>query len=168
MNRRRVIRTSRRAAGFTLIELVVSLALLGVLAMVAMPVAELSWQRDREVELRAALRELRTAIDAYRQASDAGLIAKSPDASGYPPSLEVLVEGVRNQRDPKGRTLVFLRRIPRDPFHTDPAVPAERTWTVRAYGALPGERSAGRSADVWDVQSASPRAGLNGVPLRQW
>lgn len=167
MSRCVVVPAVRRAAGFTLIELVVSLALLGVLAMVAMPVAELSWQRDREIELRAALRELRTAIDAYRQASEAGLIAKAPDATGYPPSLEALVEGVRNQRDPKGRTLVFLRRIPRDPFHPDPAVPAERTWTVRAYGAVPGDRGSA-NADVWDVQSASPRVGLNGVPLRQW
>jgi general secretion pathway protein G len=167
MSARRRVRASRRTAGFTLIELVVSLALLGVLAMVAMPVAELSWQRDREVELRAALRELRTAIDAYRQASEAGLIAKSPDATGYPPSLEVLVEGVRNQRDPKGRELVFLRRIPRDPFHPDPSVPAERTWTVRAYGSVAGDRGSA-NADVWDVQSASTRVGLNGIPLRQW
>jgi general secretion pathway protein G len=164
MRSRRLARA--RTGGFTLIEFVVAIGLLALLASVAMPVAELAWQREREAQLRASLRELRAAIDAYKQATDAGLIARSPEQTGYPPSLAVLVEGVRNQRDAKGAPLVFLRRIPRDPFHADPSIPPERTWALRAYGTPPGDTRGG--TDVFDVQSTSERVGLNGVPLRQW
>lgn len=159
-------RTRRPVGGFTLMELVVALALLGVLALVALPLAELSWQRQREAQLRSALREIRQALDAYKQAADAGLIARSPGDSGYPPSLQVLERGVRNQKDAKGGPLVFLRRVPRDPFHPDPQVQPELTWSTRAYGSPPDDPREGK--DVFDVASRSSRVGLNGIALREW
>ena len=102
--------------GFTLIEMLVTLAILALLASLALPLSELSVQRARERDLRHALRTVRGAIDAYKQAVDANRIARQADASGYPPTLEVLVEGVKDAKDPKGAKIYFLRRIPRDPF----------------------------------------------------
>lgn len=156
----------RRAAGFTLIELVVTVAIVGILAAGAMPLAELGAQRARESELRVALRQLRSGLDAYKAAFDSGRIERRSDASGYPPSLAALVDGVRDVTDPDGRRIYFLRRIPRDPFHADPATPAERTWGKRSYASPPGAPREG--ADVFDVFSLSERVGLNGVPYREW
>ena len=159
-------RRALHLAGFTLMELVVAMALLGVLAMVAMPMAELSWQRQREAQLRTALREIRTAIDAYKQAAEAGLVARTPGDTGYPPSLAVLEQGVRNQKDPKAGVLVFLRRVPRDPFAAETTATADQTWATRAYGSAPNDPREGR--DVFDVASRSSRVGLNGIALREW
>src|ERR1700751_5843064 len=80
-----------RSRGFTLIELVVTLALVGILALAVVPFSQLIAQREKEQQLSAALREIRTALDAYKEASDTGLIEREADASGYPPSLTVLV-----------------------------------------------------------------------------
>jgi general secretion pathway protein G len=88
--------------GFTLIELVVTLALVGVMAMVAVPLYEVTAIRMKEMELRTALRQIRTALDAYKDASDAGKIQKDPGDSGYPPNLKVLVEGVDAQQNSGG------------------------------------------------------------------
>ncbi|KWN70417.1 general secretion pathway protein GspG [Burkholderia ubonensis] len=155
--------------------MVITLALVGILALAIMPFSELVVQRQKEQELSAALREIRTALDAYKDASDAGKIEKDAEASGYPPSLGVLVTGVKDARDPKGGLLMFLRRVPRDPFFTgDPDTPAEETWNVRAYGQPPdqaaGDSSASDAAgkDVFDVTSKSARVGINGIPYRQW
>ena len=110
--------------GFTLIELMATLAILAVLATLTVPLAQLHLQRAREQELRLALRELRSAIDAYKRASDEGRVRRAAASTGYPPSLEVLVEGVEDQRDPARRKLFFLRRVPPDPFAPDPAARA--------------------------------------------
>jgi general secretion pathway protein G len=154
-----------RRRGFTLIELAVTLALVGLLAYVSVPLYEATTTRLREAELRAALREIRTAIDAYKAAADSGAIPKGAGESGYPPSLEVLVQGVEAQRDP-GRRLVFLRRLPRDPFCPDPAAPPARHWATRSHASPPDDPQPG--PDVFDVASRSPRIGSNGVPYREW
>ena len=155
-----------RARGFTLIEMLAALAIVALLASLALPLAELSVQRAREQELRQALRALRGAIDAYKQAADENRIARKADESGYPPSLEALVEGVRDAKDPKGAKLYLLRRIPRDPFAPQPEVPSAHSWGLRSYASPPEDPQPGK--DVFDVHSLSDGAGLNGVPYRQW
>jgi general secretion pathway protein G len=153
----------QRAHGFSLIELLVVLAILGILSGLAMPLAEMTVQRENERELKRALWEIRDAIDAYKRAADAGRIAQPAGASGYPPDLQTLVSGVQDAKS--GAKLFFLRRIPRDPFA--PAdVPADKTWQLRAYESAPDRPRPG--ADVYDVSSTSARTGLNGVPLKDW
>ncbi|WP_063548797.1 type II secretion system protein [Burkholderia territorii] len=161
--------------GFTLIEMVVTLALVAILALAIMPFSELLVQRQKEQELSAALREIRTALDAYKEASDEGKIEKDAESSGYPPSLTVLVTGVKDARDPKGGLVMFLRRVPRDPFFTgDADTPDADTWDVRAYGTPPDPAADGPPGgiepgkDVFDVTSKSARIGINGIPYKQW
>lgn len=161
-----IFRPTRAAAGFTLVELLVTVAIVAVLASIALPLAELSVQRSREQDLRAALREIRTAIDAYKAAVDQGRIKKSIEETGYPPDLKVLAAGVEDQKDPKKEARIFfLRRIPRDPF-ADPKLPAEETWGLRSYQSPPDAPESG--ADVYDVHSLSEGTGLNGVPYKDW
>jgi general secretion pathway protein G len=162
--------------GFTLIELVITLALVGILALAIMPFSELIVQRQKEQQLSAALREIRTALDAYKEASDTGAIERDAEASGYPPSLTVLVTGVKNAKDPKGGLLMFLRSVPRDPFFSgDLDTAAEDTWNVRAFGEPPAQTETGESSgnpptgkDVFDVSSKTDRIGINGIPYKQW
>jgi general secretion pathway protein G len=159
--------TPSLARGFTLIELVVTVAIVGVLALGAVPLAELAAKRSKEQDLRAALRQIRAALDDYKHAVDDGRIVRRTDESGYPPTLSILVEGVPDAKDPqKRRRIYFLRRLPRDPFFGDPAVPAERTWGLRSYASPHDAPVAG--ADVFDVYSLAPGVGLNGVPYREW
>lgn len=155
-----------RLRGFTLIELLVTVAIVGVLAAAAVPFAEVATQRAKEAELRAALRTLREAIDAYKRAADEGRIERKADESGYPRSLGELVAGVRDAKSPDERRIYFLRRIPRDPFAPERGVPPDQTWGLRSYASPPDAPAPG--ADVFDVYSLSPRAGINGVPYREW
>lgn len=156
----------KQAGGFTLIELVVTVAIVGVLAMMAVPLMEMTVQRQREADLRLALRQIRGAIDAYHLAVLDKKIEAAADASGYPPELDSLVKGVRDVSSPEGRKLYFLRRLPRDPFHADGGVPAAETWGKRAYASPPDEPRDGE--DVFDVYSLSEKKGLNGVAYREW
>jgi len=156
----------RTQEGFSLIELLVTLAVLAVLAAAAWPIAELERTRADEKELREALREIRKAIDAYKQAGDDGRIVRRSGEAGYPPSLDVLVSGVEDAKDPQKRKMYFMRKIPRDPFADNPDARPERMWGLRSYASPPEKPAPG--ADVFDVYSQSVRTGLNGVAYREW
>jgi general secretion pathway protein G len=155
----------KKALGFTLIELLITVAIVGVLASVAMPLMEMSSQRAKEQDLRRSLSQIREAIDAYKRASDEKRITTSVDQSGYPPTLNALVEGVTDAKDPKGRKMYFLRRIPRDPFAEAGASP-ETSWGLRSYESSAAEPRPGK--DVYDVYSLNAQKGLNGVAYREW
>ena len=154
------------ARGFTLIELVITVAIVALLASVALPVSELAVQRTKEQELRRTLRQIRDAIDMYKQASDEGRIRKSIGDSGYPKKLEDLAEGVDDQKSPKKEKIYFLRRVPRDPFNADPTLSAAATWGKRSYASPPDDPKEGD--DVFDVFSLAQGKGINGQPYRDW
>ena len=156
----------KKFSGFTLIELMVALALLALILSSAAPVMQVTAKRAKEQELKRNLWQLRDAIDAYKKAVDDGVIKKSPGQSGYPPNLQILVQGVENPRDPKKRKIFFLRSIPRDPFAADPELSNEATWGKRSYASPPEAPQEG--ADVFDVFSRSPGIGLNGIPYKDW
>ena len=150
--------------GFTFVELLVVTTLLLILASAVMPLAKVTVQREREAELRRDLREMRAAIDKYKDAVDNGLIGSvdvKGGSEGYPPDLETLVEGVTVANDASGRKLKFLRRIPIDPMtkSTD--------WGLRAYGDKPDSTSWGGSS-VYDVYTKSEGKALDGTKYKDW
>jgi general secretion pathway protein G len=152
--------------GFTLVELVIAVAIVSILAAAALPLNELVVQRAKEQDLRRALREIRTGIDAYKQATDEGRIVKKTGESGFPKRLEELAEGVEDQKSPKRDKIYFLRRIPRDPFATDSALSDAATWSKRSYSSPPDDPREGE--DVFDVYTLATGKGINGRPYREW
>lgn len=154
------------STGFTLIELVIVVAIVGILALGLIPLGELAVKRTREGELRESLRTIRAALDAYKKAADEGKVEKKATESGYPPSLDVLVDGVKDIKTPDGKKIYFLRRIPRDPMNDDAQLPPAKTWGLRSYASPPDDPGPGE--DVFDVYSKSEAKGLNGVPYNKW
>jgi general secretion pathway protein G len=151
-------------SGFTFIELLVVTTLLLILASAVMPLARVTVQRQREIELHRSLREIRTAIDKYKDAVDNGLISSidvKVGSEGYPPDLDTLVEGVTVANDASGRKLKFLRRVPLDPIRNS------TEWGLRAYGDKPDSTSWGGS-NVYDVYSKSEAKALDGTKYRDW
>ena len=154
-----------RSRGFTLMELLVAMAIIALFATLAVPLTELAVNRTKEGELRAALREIRMGLDAYKQAVDEGRIMIRAGDSGYPKDLMTLVDGVEDAKSPIRAKLKFLRQIPRDPF-ADEGTSAENSWALRSFKSdaktpMPGD-------DVFDVHSRSTETGLNGIPYREW
>jgi len=155
-----------RMRGFTIIELVITLAIVGLLATAAMPLAQLVAQREKESDLRVALRDIRHALDAYKVAADTGRVERQLGSSGYPPDLKSLYEGVEDAASEKKVKMYFLRRIPRDPFFPDGSVAAQETWGLRSYQSPPDDPQPGD--DVFDVYSLASGKGLNGVAYHDW
>jgi general secretion pathway protein G len=155
-----------RQRGFTLIELVITVAIIGLLATAAMPLAQLTAQRAKESELHEALRTIRIGIDAYKEAADSGRIQLEAEASGYPPNLQVLVDGVEDQQSEQKVRIYFLRRIPRDPFFPDGSAAAAETWGLRSYKSPPDNPQPGD--DVFDVYSLAAGKAINGVAYHDW
>lgn len=161
----------KRFKGFTLIELIVTVSIVAILATVAMPMLQMTVQRSKETELRANLRQIREAIDAYKKASDDGRIKKNIQDTGYPPNLDVLVNGVVNEKDIEKNTgkskLKFLRRIPLDPMtKAVNTTDLPSNWGLRSYESDAANPSEGE--DVFDVYSLSQQIGINGVPYAKW
>ena len=150
--------------GFSFVELLIVTALIGILASAVMPLAHVAMQRTREVELRRTLRELRTAIDHYKDAADQGMIAATElklGNEGYPPTLAVLVEGVRAAGDATDRKLKFLRRVPIDP------ITGSKEWGMRSYQDGSDARTWG-GQNVFDVFTTSDGTALDGTKYKDW
>jgi general secretion pathway protein G len=160
------VRVMRLPRGFTLIEMLVTVTIVGLLSTIAFPMMELAAKRSHEQELREALRQIRTALDNYKQGVDEGRIVEETKGSGYPPSLDVLVNGVVDAKSPnKSEKIYFLRRIPADPFAPEGDAP-NGAWGLRSYASPPSSPQAG--VDVFDVYSRSEGTGLNGIAYREW
>jgi general secretion pathway protein G len=155
-----------RARGFTLIELMVTLAILALLASITLPLAEMQTRRSREAELRRALWTIRDAIDVYKRAADQGRLLRLLDDSGYPPTLAVLERGVADQRNPLNARIYFLRKVPRDPFCDCPEKSNVDSWLLRSYASSPSDPQPGR--DVFDVYTHHTGVALDGTPYRNW
>jgi general secretion pathway protein G len=157
-------RSASSRSGFTFVELLVVTTLILVLAGAVMPLARITVQREREIELRRALREIRTAIDKYKDASDQGKVGGTDNqlgSEGYPPDLKTLVEGVSTVGDASGRKLKFLRRVPADPMTRS------TEWGLRAYQDDVDAKSWG-GKNVFDVYTKSEGTALDGTHYRDW
>jgi general secretion pathway protein G len=154
----------RSEGGFTFIELLIVSTILIILASAVMPLAKVNSQRQKEAELRRALREMRTAIDRFKDSADAGMISAfdlKPGSENYPADLDTLVEGVGVVNDASGRKLKFLRRVPMDPFT------GSTEWGLRSYQDRPDSRSWG-GQNVYDIYTKADGTALDGSKYRDW
>lgn len=157
---------ARTSTGFTLVEMLVVLAMMGILAALAWPVVDIVVQRDREQQLRRALWTLRDAIDDYKRARESGAVPLAPGESPYPPTLQALTQLYVDARpQAPSRNLRFLRAVPRDPF-ADAKLPAADTWVLRSFLSEASDPKPG--ADVYDVHSSSKAKALDGTLLKDW
>jgi len=153
-----------RRNGYTFIEVAVVAAIIAILASAALPLAKVTMQRQREIELRRNLREIRTAIDKFKDAADQSLISPNDidnDAEGYPPTLQILVDGVTPANDTTGRRLRFLRRIPVDPLTRS------TEWGLRSSRDEPESKAWG-GQNVYDVYTTNEGRALDGTDYRDW
>ena len=151
-------------AGYTFVELLVVTTIILILASAVQPLARVTIQRQKEVELRRVLREMRDAIDKFKDAADQGMIPTTElkaNSEGYPPDLDALVEGVSVANDASDRKLKFLRRVPLDPMT------GEAEWGKRAYQDKPDSTSWG-GQNIFDVYSLSDGTALDGTKYRDW
>lgn len=149
-----------RRAGFTLIELIVTISILSILATGILPLSQVTYRRTKEIELRRNLRVIRDAIDGYKKLADEKKIRVDADSSGYPGTLELLVTGVA-LKGPVPKKAKFLRRIPKDPMTDD------GEWRLRSYEDE-ADSSVWGGQDVYDVHSKSERQALDGTYYREW
>lgn len=155
--------------GFTLIELIVTVTIVAILASATMPMLQMTYQRSKENQLRADLRLMREAIDAYKKAADEGRIKKNIDETGYPPNLAILVEGAPDEKGVNKNKLKFLRRIPIDPMLPKDKVDIDdiaSNWGLRSYQS--DAENPAEGDDVYDIYSLSEQIGINGVPYAKW
>lgn len=146
------------ARGFTLLELIIAAAILSILTMMALPLARVTIQREREKELRRALWDMRDAIDRYKDAADRNAFQTKVDSGGYPPTLEELVKGVEAQG---GKKLRFLRSLPTDPMTKS------KEWGLRSMQDDPDSDSWGGQS-VFDVYTKSEGTALDGTKYKDW
>lgn len=157
------------ASGLTLIELLVTLAILSILAAAALPYAELTVRRDKELELRRSLREVRSGIDAFHDDWIAGRISHGESIAsedGYPRRLQVLVDGADTGHAGKSKRR-YLRRIPRDPFAETATLPPAEQWKIRGYQD-DADALSWNGRDVYDIHSASPAQAIDATNYRDW
>jgi general secretion pathway protein G len=147
--------------GFTLIELIMSIMIIAILTALAVPLARNSIQREKEVALRQDLREMREAIDKFKEASDRGYIQVKLGTEGYPESLDVLVDGVQ-MTGAVDKKLKFLRRIPKDPMTNS------MDWGLRSYQDDPKNQSSWGGQNVFDVYTKSEGTALDGTKYKDW
>jgi general secretion pathway protein G len=151
----------KRQRGFTMVELIVSFTIMALLTSMAVPLAAYKVKRDKERELRYALREIRKAIDAYKDATLANKIEVKLGTEGYPESLEILVKGVKLAQSADGKEIKFLRRIPMDPMT------GTYDWGKRSMQDDPKSQSWG-GQNVFDVYTKSTERARDGTPYAEW
>ena len=157
-------RKHRSDSGFSFIELLMVTAILAILASAVMPLSQVTIKRQQEAELRSALRDIRTAIDNFKDAADQGLLANdslNPNNEGYPENLEILVEGVPVTDNSSGQLLKFLRRIPIDP------ITKSKNWSLRSYQDQINTSTWG-GENVFDIRTTSTATSLNGTSYKDW
>jgi general secretion pathway protein G len=149
---------AKGARGFTLLELIVAATILSILTLMALPLARVTIQREKEKQLRHDLWEMRDAIDRYKEAADRGAFQTKVDSQNYPPDLDELVKGIEGQAGKKYR---FLRSVPTDPMT------GTKDWGLRSMQDDPDSDSWGGQS-VFDVYTKSERTGLDGTKYKDW